>query len=145
MAGAGPAGGCMCTISSWQQRNGCALWPGGLQAVCCPRPCWLPPSVASPWPPPRRTPSRPHARAPNPPHQTSDSLRNAGPDPKRFTVPDGQLANVAGAAFAALARLGSGGFASGYSSGLREDDGKYGVLKFSGRAVGEPTLCWGGL
>jgi hypothetical protein len=52
-------------------------------------------------------------------------------------VPDGQLANVMAAAFPFLVRLGSGGFASGYSSGLRQDDGKYGVVKVAGRAVGE--------
>lgn len=68
-----------------------------------------------------------------------DGLRNAGPDPKRFTVPQGQLANVAGAAFPFLVRLGSGGFASGYSSGLKEDDGAYGVVKMGGRSVSETS------
>jgi hypothetical protein len=67
----------------------------------------------------------------------ADGLRNAGPEAKRFTVADGQLGNIATAAFAALIRLGSGGFASGYSSGLKADDGSYGVLKAAGRSVSE--------
>jgi hypothetical protein len=46
---------------------------------------------------------------------------------------------IASAAFPALMRLGSGGFASGYSSGLVEDDGRYGVVKASGRKVLESS------
>lgn len=36
-------------------------------------------------------------------------------------------------------RLGSGGFASGYSSSLVEDDGTYGVAKVGGRKVQETS------
>ncbi|KAG2500151.1 hypothetical protein HYH03_001733 [Edaphochlamys debaryana] len=72
-------------------------------------------------------------------------LRNAGPDPKRFTVADGQAMDVATAAVAAVARLGCGGFVLGYNAGLKEDDGKYAVTKVGGRKVSEtsdviPTL-----
>ncbi|GBF89778.1 hypothetical protein Rsub_02948 [Raphidocelis subcapitata] len=71
--------------------------------------------------------------------QPADGLRNAGPDPKRFTVADGQLLNIASAAFPFLIRAGTGGFASGYSTGLKEDDGTYGVVKVSGRSVAESS------
>lgn len=66
-----------------------------------------------------------------------DGLRNAGPDPKRFTPAEGQIGNLATAAFPFLLRLGSGGFASGYSSGLKTDDGSYSVAQVAGRSVGE--------
>lgn len=74
----------------------------------------------------------------SPPYTSKgDTLRNAGPDPKRFTVPQGQLGNIASAAFPFLVRLGSGGFASGYSSGFKADDGTYGVVKVGGQSVSE--------
>lgn len=41
-----------------------------------------------------------------------------GPKPQPFTVAQGQLTNIASAAFPALMRLGSGVFASGYKGGL---------------------------
>eukprot|EP00878_Enallax_costatus_P021370 GHUV01022620.1.p1 GENE.GHUV01022620.1~~GHUV01022620.1.p1 ORF type:complete len:236 (+),score=45.30 GHUV01022620.1:135-842(+) len=69
----------------------------------------------------------------------STELRNAGPEPKKFTVGSGQLASVAAASFPFLARLGSGGFASGYKSGLVSDDGKYGVATIGGRRVAESS------
>lgn len=34
-----------------------------------------------------------------------------------------------------LVRLGSGGFASGYSAKLDSDDGKYGAVRIGGRKV----------
>ncbi|KAI8470383.1 MAG: hypothetical protein J3K34DRAFT_260374 [Monoraphidium minutum] len=71
--------------------------------------------------------------------QSPDGLRNAGPEAKRFTVADGQLGNVASAALPFLLRFGSGGFASGYSSGLKADDGTYGVVKAAGRTVAETS------
>ena len=37
-----------------------------------------------------------------------------GPRPQRFTVAEGQLKNIASAAFPALFRLGSGALCSGY-------------------------------
>eukprot|EP00775_Hariotina_reticulata_P008777 gene8777-8955_t len=72
---------------------------------------------------------------------TSDGLKNAGPSPKRFAVADGQMNNVASAAFAAFPRLGSGGFASGYKSELVPDDnsGKYAVATVAGRKVVETS------
>jgi hypothetical protein len=66
-------------------------------------------------------------------------LRNAGPEPKRFTVADGQLANIATAAIGALVRLGSGGFAPGYSVSLQPDDGKYAVVRVMGRKLAETS------
>lgn len=50
---------------------------------------------------------------------------------------------IASAAFPALMRLGSGGFASGYSSGLAQDDGSYGVVKAAGRKVSETSKVGG--
>ncbi len=46
---------------------------------------------------------------------------------------------IATAAFAAVARLGTGGFASGYKSGFVPDDGKYGVATVGGRKVSETS------
>lgn len=40
-----------------------------------------------------------------------------GPKPQRFTVAEGQLKNIASAAFPALVRLGSGALCSGYRGG----------------------------
>lgn len=71
--------------------------------------------------------------------QPADGLRDAGPAPRRFAVADGQLANVASAAFPFLVRLGTGGFASGYSAGLQEDDGSYAIAKAGGRRVAETS------
>ena len=68
------------------------------------------------------------------------------------------LLQVAAASFPFLARLGTGGFASGYKSGLVPDDGKYAVATVGGRRVAEtskvmhcpscgrvliPCCCWG--
>ena len=66
-----------------------------------------------------------------------EELPLVGPEPQRFVVAEGQLANVASAAWTALMRLGSGGFVSGYSVSLVPDDGKYGVLTLAGRKVRE--------
>jgi len=71
--------------------------------------------------------------------QSSTELRNAGPEPKRFTVADRQLTKVATASFPFLFRLGTGGFASGYGVSLAEDDGKYAVTTVGGRKVQETS------
>ncbi|KXZ52189.1 hypothetical protein GPECTOR_10g819 [Gonium pectorale] len=68
---------------------------------------------------------------------TTPELRNAGPEPKRFTVADGQLGEVASASLPALLRFGSGGLVVGYNVGLAEDDGKYAVARVGGRKVAE--------
>lgn len=70
---------------------------------------------------------------------TDQELRNAGPDPKTFAVPEGKLLDTMAAAFPFIMRLGSGGFASGYSPGLKEDDGSYGVVRVAGRKVNESS------
>ncbi|PNW81816.1 hypothetical protein CHLRE_06g261500v5 [Chlamydomonas reinhardtii] len=69
----------------------------------------------------------------------SQELRNAGPEPKRFTVADGQLAEVATASVSALLRLGSGGLVLGYNVSLTDDDGKYAVTRVGGRKVQEAS------
>ncbi|GLC45000.1 hypothetical protein PLESTB_001745000 [Pleodorina starrii] len=66
-------------------------------------------------------------------------LRNAGPEPKRFTVADGQLGEVASASLPALLRLGSGGLCLGYSVSLVDDDGKYTLAKVGDRKVAETS------
>eukprot|EP00882_Tetradesmus_deserticola_P029143 GHRQ01032571.1.p1 GENE.GHRQ01032571.1~~GHRQ01032571.1.p1 ORF type:complete len:323 (+),score=107.90 GHRQ01032571.1:91-1059(+) len=69
-------------------------------------------------------------------------LKNAGPEPKRFTVADGQLLTIASAAFAALARFGTGGFAAGYKTEFVDaatEGGKYSVMTTGGRAVMETS------
>lgn len=62
-----------------------------------------------------------------------------GPDPSRFSVSEGQLINVASAAFPGLMRLGMGGFAYGYRSGVEASDASYAVLKGMGRKVVEKS------
>ncbi len=52
-------------------------------------------------------------------------------------MPEGKLLDTMAAAFPFVMRLGTGGFASGYSTGLKEDDGAYGVVKVAGRRVSE--------
>ena len=74
------------------------------------------------------------------PWQGGDGLRDAGPAPARFTVASGQGCNVLAASWAAFPRCGSGGFAAGYSPGLREDDGNYRLTTLRGRALGAPAL-----
>ncbi|EFJ53145.1 hypothetical protein VOLCADRAFT_55524, partial [Volvox carteri f. nagariensis] len=61
------------------------------------------------------------------------------PEPKRFTVADGQLMEIATASLPALLRLGSGGLSLGYQVGLTEDDGKYAVARVGGRKVAESS------
>lgn len=46
-----------------------------------------------------------------------EELKLVGPAPQRFAVAEGQLKNIASAAFPAAFRLGSGAFCSGYKSG----------------------------
>eukprot|EP00891_Asterochloris_glomerata_P000220 jgi/Astpho2/220/fgenesh1_pm.00010_%23_5_t len=60
-------------------------------------------------------------------------------EPKRFTPAPGQIGNLASAAFPFLVRLGSGGFASGYSSKLTRKDDSYAVLKVGGWQVKETS------
>jgi hypothetical protein len=60
------------------------------------------------------------------------------------------LSQIASAAFAALARFGTGGFAVGYKSEFVDaaaEGGKYSVMTAGGRAVKETSkvsqqLCW---
>lgn len=66
-------------------------------------------------------------------------LKLVGPEPQRFVVPEGQLKNIASAAFPALMRLGCGGFASGYKVSLVPDDGKYAVISVLGRKLRETS------
>ncbi|KAK9829088.1 hypothetical protein WJX72_003830 [[Myrmecia] bisecta] len=60
-------------------------------------------------------------------------------NPAAFRIAKGQLVQLARAALPFLFRLGSGGFVSGYRSGLAKDDGTYGVVKLAGRKVSETT------
>lgn len=69
----------------------------------------------------------------------SKDFKNVGPEPQRFTVSSGQLFNVLTASAPFLFRLGAGGFNSGYRTSLQNDDGTYGVLKFSGKKVTEES------
>lgn len=69
--------------------------------------------------------------------KATTSYTQLGPDPTRFAVANGQLLNVASAAFPGLMRLGCGGFNYGYSSKLQKDDGTYAVVKTMGYAVKE--------
>lgn len=67
-------------------------------------------------------------------------------EPKRFTVAEGQLANIGTMAIPTLFRLGAGLAVAGYQVSLKDDDGKYGVLKAAGKKVSEtsaiiPTLA----
>ena len=66
-------------------------------------------------------------------------LKLVGPEPKRFEVAQGQLKNIATAAFPFLMRLGSGGFASGYSVSLVPQDGKYAIASVLGRNIRETS------
>ncbi|GIL77871.1 hypothetical protein Vretimale_6589 [Volvox reticuliferus] len=70
-------------------------------------------------------------------------LRNAGPEPKRFAVADGQLMEVATASLPSLLRLGSGGLSLGYRIGLEADDGKYAIARVGGRKVAETSQVAG--
>lgn len=61
------------------------------------------------------------------------ALRDAGPPPARFTPAKGQLLSIAAAAFAPVARLGSGALAYGYEvergdASAPENKGRYAVL-----------------
>lgn len=69
---------------------------------------------------PRHPPTR-QAQAQQ--QQTAGELPLVGPKPQRFTVAEGQIKEVASAAFPALARLGSGAFCMGYKTALVKDDG----------------------
>lgn len=112
----------------------CSVPPPHSPATRLPAPSHNPPPLLTP-PLPSDIQPRPPSKHPQP---GPDGLRNAGPDPKRFTVPEGQLANVASAAFPFIARLGMGALASGYSSGLaQQEEGKYAVTQVAGRAVAE--------
>ncbi len=62
-----------------------------------------------------------------------------GPEPKRFTPAEGQLLDVAQAAFPSLTRLGSGGFVYGYNTSLQPDDQRYALVKVAGRKVSESS------
>ena len=77
------------------------------------------------------------------PSPSTQELTLLTPDPKRFTVAQGQLNNVATAAAGSVLRLGSGVFAHGYKSQLAKDtsaqDGSYSVLKFAGQMVKESS------
>lgn len=67
-----------------------------------------------------------------------------GPRPQRFTVAEGQLKNIASAAFPALFRLGSGALCSGYKVSLVPDDGKsYAVATVAGRQLRETSAVGG--
>ena len=48
-------------------------------------------------------------------------IKLSGPEPQRFVVAEGELTNVASAAFCAVARLGSGVFALGYKNSIVKD------------------------
>ena len=94
----------------------------------------------------RRQRRRSLSRArPLPPAQAQGSaaeqkeLKLVGPEPKRFEVAEGQLKNIATAAFPFLMRLGSGGFASGYSVSLVPQDGKYAIATVLGRNIRETS------
>ncbi|KAF6262882.1 hypothetical protein COO60DRAFT_1493172 [Scenedesmus sp. NREL 46B-D3] len=76
------------------------------------------------------------------PVAVTKELKNAGPEPKRFTVANGQLITIASAAFAGLARFGSGGFAVGYKTEFVDaaaEAGKYSVMTTGSRAVKETS------
>ncbi|GFR42224.1 hypothetical protein Agub_g3117 [Astrephomene gubernaculifera] len=70
-------------------------------------------------------------------------LRNAGPEPKRFAVAEGQMKEVATASLSALLRLGCGGLSLGYKVRLTEDDGKYAIARIGGRKVAETSQVAG--
>lgn len=77
--------------------------------------------------------------------QAPDGLRNAGPEPQRFTVSDGQLQNIASAAWPAAVRLGAGGFASGYTPGAGRPHHPMGGMRGQLLAARCPCpACWGG-
>lgn len=60
--------------------------------------------------------------------------------PQRFTPAEGQLLEVAQAAFPSLTRLGSGGFVYGYRSSIKADDAGYALVKgVAGRKVEEAS------
>mmetsp|Transcript_9768 Transcript_9768/g.24336 ORF Transcript_9768/g.24336 Transcript_9768/m.24336 type:complete len:369 (-) Transcript_9768:239-1345(-) len=67
------------------------------------------------------------------------AYKNVGPDPKRFTVGEGQLLSIAGAALPALLRVGAGALCVGYKTSLKEDDGKYAVAKVMNRKFSEES------
>ncbi|KAL4434125.1 hypothetical protein ABPG75_000566 [Micractinium tetrahymenae] len=75
--------------------------------------------------------------------QEQQQVELKGPKPQPFTVAEGQLKNIASAAFPALMRLGSGVFASGYKVSLVPDDGKYAVVSLFGRKLRETSAVSG--
>ena len=64
----------------------------------------------------------------------------AGPEPRRFTVAEGQLKNIASAAFPALMRLGSGAFVSGYKCVCGRVGGGGGRRRRAD--CGARVVCW---
>ncbi|KAL6759407.1 hypothetical protein V8C86DRAFT_2574813 [Haematococcus lacustris] len=70
---------------------------------------------------------------------TSTKYTNVGPEPKRFSIGDGQLLEIAAASLPFAMRLGAGAFCVGYKTGLPQDDSSYGVLKISGRKLSETS------
>lgn len=89
------------------------------------------------------------AAPPTPPRATElldlPPLKLVGPKPTRFALPAEMPLAKAGtltigaAAFTAIVRAGSGGFCSGYKSGLVEDDGAYAVTSVGGRKLRETS------
>jgi hypothetical protein len=71
--------------------------------------------------------------------EEQQELRLVGPEPRRFAVAQGQLKDIASAAFPFLMRLGSGAFTSGYRVSLVPDDGKYAVAEVLGRKLRETS------
>ncbi|KAG1675258.1 hypothetical protein FOA52_016289 [Chlamydomonas sp. UWO 241] len=64
---------------------------------------------------------------------------NIGPEPQKFSVQDGMMGDVIGAAMAPLLRGGVGVFNMGYKVALAADDDKYAVLRTNGQKVLETS------
>lgn len=67
--------------------------------------------------------------------------KNVGPEPKAFSVGEGQLLEIATASLPMVTRLGAGAFVVGYKASLPQatDDGTYAAVRTMGRKVSETS------
>ena len=63
------------------------------------------------------------------------------PEPKKFTVAEGNLGNVISAAVPLVLRLGTGALVNGYAPSLVDDDEptKYSIVRFAGKRLAEAS------
>lgn len=112
-----------------------------MQALTCPRPAVVRASPIASCTRNRRF-NRPTSTAVNEavtsptPSSSAENMKLVGPDPQRFVVAEGQLQNIASAAFITMIRGGAGALALGYKTSLvretAENQGDYTLASLPG-------------